>query len=151
LLSFLVLDAIVSGLLIGVLKGLKIIYICVHIYKYTYIHIYVYIHVYIYIYMYIYMYIYIYIYVYMHVCISRLCQLMTNMQDWWPKTPLYRDEPSKTSPVFEPKAILLLSEVFAELKTSQKHFPDSYQRCSEIGILVKMRAKKACRISKCSS
>ena len=41
------------------------------------------------------------------------------------KTPLYRDGPSKTSPVFEPKAILLLSKAFAELKTSQKHFPDS--------------------------
>lgn len=65
--------------------------------------------------------------------------------------PLHRVGPSKTSPVLEPRAILLLSEVFTELKTSQKHFPDSYQRCSEIGILGKMRAKEPRRMSKCSS
>ena len=56
---------------------------------------------------------------------------------------LHRKGPSKTSPVFEPKAILLLSEAFGELKTSQKHFPDSYQRCSKIGILGENESDKA--------
>jgi len=89
---------------------------------------------------------YVYIYIFLD-CVNSWQTCWTDDRN----PPLQRQGPSKTSPLFEPKAIFLLYEVFVQLKMSQKHFPDSYQRCSEIGIHEKMRAKKSRSMSKCSS